>query len=143
MMAVRLSDEIAKMGAKTIMLSSKKHLLNHASIEDIMLMLNLMKPKYYMPVIGEYRHMVANADIAYDMGIPKENIILKQNGEVVTFINGKLSDETEKIKKAQELAYNNSLNNFNTQVLNTTKQNNLNYIEFWGINELKDWLNQN
>ena len=59
------------------MLSSKKHLLNHASIEDIMLMLNLMKPKYYMPVIGEYRHMVANADIASSMGMPKENIIFQ------------------------------------------------------------------
>lgn len=98
MIAVRLSDEIAKMGAKTISLSPKKHLLNHASSEDIMLMLNLMKPKYYMPVMAEYRHMVANADIAYDMGIPKENIILKLNGEVATFENGKLVDEPEKVK---------------------------------------------
>ena len=98
MMAVRLSDEIAKMGAKTISLSPKKHLLNHASIEDIMLMLNLMKPKYYMPVMAEYRHMVANADIAYDMGIPKENIILKLNGEVATFVDGKLTEDTEKVK---------------------------------------------
>ena len=97
-MAVRLSDEIAKMGAKTISLDPKKHLLNHASSEDIMLMLNLMKPKYYMPVMAEYRHMVANADVAYDMGIPKENIILKLNGEVVTFENGKLTEDIEKIK---------------------------------------------
>lgn len=96
--AVRLSDEIAKMGAKTIMLSSKKHLLNHASIEDIMLMLNLMKPKYYMPVIGEYRHMVANAEVASSMGMNKENIILKTNGEVVTFENGKIVESNEKVK---------------------------------------------
>ena len=96
--AVKLSDEIAKMGAKTISLSSKKYLLNHASIEDLMLMLNLMKPKYYFPVNGEYRHQVANADIANSMGMNKENIILKQNGEVAIFVNGKLSEETEKIK---------------------------------------------
>ena len=98
MIAVRLSDEIAKMGAKTISLSPKKYLLNHASIEDIMLMINLMKPKYYFPVMGEYRHMVANADIASSMGIPKENIILKTNGEVATFVNGNLVEETEKVK---------------------------------------------
>ena len=98
MLAVKLSDEIAKMGAKTISLSSKKHLLNHASVEDLMLMINLMKPKYYFPVNGEYRHQVANADIAYSMGIKKENIILKQNGEVAIFNNGKLSEEVEKIK---------------------------------------------
>ena len=98
MMAVKLSDEIAKIGAKTISLNPKKYLLNHASMEDIMLMLNLMKPKYYMPVMAEYRHMVANADIAYDMGMPKENIILKLNGEVVTFEDGKLTEDIEKVK---------------------------------------------
>lgn len=96
--AVRLSDEIAKIGAKTIMLSPKKYLLNHASIEDIMLMINLMKPKYYMPVMGEYRHMSANADVAYSMGIEKDNIILKTNGEVVSFENGKLVECKEKLK---------------------------------------------
>lgn len=96
--AVKLSDDIAKIGAKTISLSSKKHLLNHASVEDLMLMLNLMNPKYYFPINGEYRHQVANADIANSLGIKKENIILKQNGEVVTFINGKLSEEIEKVK---------------------------------------------
>lgn len=63
-----------------------------------MLMLNLMKPKYYMPVIGEYRHMVANAEVASSMGMNKENIILKTNGEVVTFENGKLVESNEKVK---------------------------------------------
>ena len=96
--AVKLSDEIAKMGAKTISLSSKKHLLNHASIEDLMLMLNLMNPKYYFPVNGEFRHQVANADIALSMGMKKENIILKENGDSVTFVNGKLTEETSKVK---------------------------------------------
>ena len=98
MIAVKLSDEIAKIGAKTISLSPKKYLMNHASIEDLMLMINLMKPKYYFPVIGEYRHQVANADIAYGMSMKKENIILKQNGEVATFVNGELTDDVEKIK---------------------------------------------
>ena len=95
--AVKLSDEIAKMGAKTISLSSKKHLLNHASIEDLMLMINLMNPKYYFPVNGEFRHQVANADIAFSMGMKKENIILKENGDIVTFEKGKLTDETSKV----------------------------------------------
>jgi len=96
--AVKLSDEIAKLGAKTINLSPKQYLLNHASMEDLMLMLNLIKPKYYFPVSGEYRHQVANADIAYSLGISRDNIILKQNGEVVQFENGVLSPEVEKMK---------------------------------------------
>ena len=43
-----------------------------------MLMLKLMSPKYYMPVKGEYRYLVGNANLASNLGMPKENIILKQ-----------------------------------------------------------------
>ena len=93
--AAKLADDISKIGASVITLSSKDHLLNHASQEDLMLMLNLMKPKYYFPVIGEYRHMLDNASIASSIGIDKENIILKLNGECAIFENGKLIEEKE------------------------------------------------
>ncbi len=92
-----IMDEIAMLGANAVSLSSKKHLLCHSSREDIMLMINLMNPKYYFPVKGEYRQQYANADIAYELGIPKENIILKLNGDVVTFENGKMIDSNEHI----------------------------------------------
>ena len=87
-----IMDEIAMQGADAVSLSSKKHLLHHSSREDLMLMINLMNPKYYFPVKGEYRNQYANAEIAEELGIPKENIILKQNGEVVSFKNGELED---------------------------------------------------
>ncbi len=90
-------DDIAMLGANAVSLSSKKHLLYHASQEDLMLMINLMDPKYYFPVKGEYRQQYANADIANELGIPKENILLKLNGDVVTFQNGKLVDNGEHI----------------------------------------------
>ncbi len=89
-----IMDEIAKVGVTAISLSAKKHLLHHASREDLMLMINLMSPKYYFPVRGEYRHQVMNAEVAETLGIPKENIILKQNGDVAIFENGVLSEET-------------------------------------------------
>ena len=73
-------------------------MLHHASREDLMLMINLINPKYYFPVKGEYRHQVMNAEIAERLGIPKENIILKQNGDVATFIDGKLIDDLEHIE---------------------------------------------
>jgi len=63
-----------------------------------MQMIKLMQPKYYMPVKGEYRYMVGNADLASSLGVPNENIILKQNGEIIEFINGELSPKCEKIK---------------------------------------------
>ena len=93
-----IMDEIAMLGANAVSLSSKKHLLHHASREDLMLMINLMNPKYYMPVKGEYRHQYANAEIAEELGIPTENILLKQNGDVVEFVKGKNTNSVEHIQ---------------------------------------------
>ncbi|MBQ9013869.1 MAG: ribonuclease J [Bacilli bacterium] len=97
-LAIRVIDDISKAGASVVTMSRKDNLLHHASSEDIMLMLDLMNPKYYMPVIGEYRHMVANAKCATHVGINKENIILKQNGDVVSIIDGKLVENKERVK---------------------------------------------
>ena len=90
-------DEIAKANLNVECLSSKKHLLHHASREDLSMMLNLMNPKYYFPVKGEYRHQYQNADIAYELGMPKENIILKLNGDVASFVDGVLQETNEHI----------------------------------------------
>ena len=91
-------DDIAMLGANAVSLSSKKHLLHHASREDLMLMINLMNPKYYFPVKGEYRLQYANAEIAEELGIPKENIILKQNGDVLELVNGINTNSTEHVE---------------------------------------------
>ena len=90
-------DEISRKGAEVVTLS-KNNISYHASSEDLMLMLDLINPKYYFPIMGEYRHQVANADVAYKIGIPKENILLKLNGDVVTFENGVLIDNKEHVE---------------------------------------------
>lgn len=95
---VKLMDEVAMKDANSITIPKDKDILHHASSEDLMLMLKLINPKYYMPVKGEYRHQVENADLAYSLGMPKENILLKQNGDVVTIIDGELQNEFESIK---------------------------------------------
>ena len=96
-------DDIARIHVNVVCLSSKKHLLHHASREDLMLMINLMNPKYYFPVKGEYRHQYMNATIAEELGIPKENILLKLNGDVVEFENGNLVDNREHISVGEIL----------------------------------------
>lgn len=93
-----IMDEIAMLGADAISLSSKKHLLHHASQEDLMLMIDLMNPKYFFPVKGEYRNLYNNGEIAEEIGIPKENIILKLNGDVFEIVNGKNTNSTEHIE---------------------------------------------
>lgn len=91
-------DSLAKLGCNLVILSTKKYLSLHASSEDLMLMLDLMQPKYYFPVIGEYRHQVANAEVAKQIGMKEENILLRLDGEVITFENGNLVNNNEKVK---------------------------------------------
>ena len=95
---VKLENDLSEVGCEIVNIPSDKTILHHASSEDLMQMIKLMRPKYYMPVKGEYRYMVGNANLANSLGIPKENIILKQNGEVIEFDNGELIDKQEKIK---------------------------------------------
>ena len=113
----KLADDISKIGANVVTLSNKDHLLNHASQEDLMLMLNLMQPKYYFPVIGEYRQMLENANIASSIGMNKENIILKLNGEAAIFEKGKLTDEKEIIGVNELLIDGNSTKDIGELVL--------------------------
>lgn len=116
-LAIKVVDDISKVGASVVTMSRKDNLLHHASSEDIMLMLDLMAPKYYMPVIGEYRHMVANAKCASHVGMKKENILLKQNGDVITIINGELKDTFEKVKVDDVLIDGNSSQDIGELVL--------------------------
>lgn len=92
---VHIQDEIATFGANSITVPKNMTILHHASSEDLMIMLNLVKPKYYMPVKGEYRLMVNNANLATSLGMKPENLLLKQNGDIVTFIDGELQDNFE------------------------------------------------
>ena len=96
-MLVKLQDEIAMLGATSITIPKDKTLSLHSSTEDLMIMLNLIKPKYYVPVKGEYRLMVNNADLANSLGYDPANILLKQNGDVIEFVNGELQDNFEHI----------------------------------------------
>ena len=95
---VKIENELAMFGCSIESIPSHYNILHHASSEDLMLMVDLMNPKYYIPVKGEYRYMVGNANLASTLRIPKENIILKQNGEVIEFDNGQLIDKYEKVK---------------------------------------------
>ena len=88
----KLLDKIAMVGANSVILSPKKNLSYHASSEDLMMMIDLMQPKYYFPIKGEYSEQVANGDLAHDLGVSRDNIILKENGYVASFDNGVLID---------------------------------------------------
>ena len=94
---MHLKNEIAVRGASIYEVPKSKSVRLHASSEDLMLMIKLFNPKYYMPIKGEYRYQVGNADLALEVGMNKDNIILKENGDTVSFIDGELVDKGEHI----------------------------------------------
>lgn len=84
-----MENDIYKRDGKIINLD-KNVLSMHPSKEDLKMMLFLTRPKYYIPVKGEYRMLCANAMIAEEMGIPPENILILDNGQVAEFEEGNL-----------------------------------------------------
>ncbi len=80
----RVVNELMKSGAEVIYESMYEvHVSGHACQEELKLLLALTRPKYFFPVHGEYKHMVKNANLGVEMGIPKENIILASIGNVI------------------------------------------------------------
>ena len=80
----RIINHLFRRGADVIYEKvSEVHVSGHASKEELKLMLNLVRPKYFMPIHGEYRHLVYHSKLAKKLGIPKENIFILQNGDVL------------------------------------------------------------
>ena len=83
--AVNMENEIYKEGGKVYMFKSREAASMHPSQEDLKMALYLFKPKYYIPVKGEYRHLIANANIATAMDYTPDRVILLDNGQIATF----------------------------------------------------------
>ena len=78
----RVINELCQKGADVIFQDT--HVSGHACQEELKLIYALVKPKYAIPVHGEYRHLKAQADIAHMMGIPTENIVILSSGDVLS-----------------------------------------------------------
>nr|WP_218776521.1 ribonuclease J [Brevibacillus brevis] len=89
----RTIDQLSRIGADVIYgghgPNGTVHVSGHGSQEELRLMLNLMKPKYFIPVHGEYRMLKTHALLADQVGIPEENTFLLDNGDTVEFSGGK------------------------------------------------------
>ena len=91
----RVINELYLKGAKVIFQDA--HVSGHACQEEIKLMYSLIKPKYSIPIHGEYRHLVRHAELAEEMGIPRDNIFILKNGDVLELKedSGKVIDQVE------------------------------------------------
>ncbi len=82
----RIINHLFKHGAEVFYEKvSEIHVSGHASKEELKLMLSLVRPKYFIPVHGEYRHLVYHSHLARNVNIPEENIFIIEDGEVMEF----------------------------------------------------------
>ncbi len=85
----RVIDGLTKLGANVVHKGNAKvHVSGHAAAGELLYCYNILKPRNVMPVHGEYRHLIANAKLAQDTGIPAENTIIAENGTVVDLRDG-------------------------------------------------------
>ena len=82
----KIINDLYRQGADVIYEKiSNIHVSGHAFQEELKLMINLTRPKYFMPIHGEYRHLILHTRLAEEVGIKKEQILLAENGQVVEF----------------------------------------------------------
>jgi len=80
----RIVDSLFKQGAQVLYDKvAQVHVHGHGSQEELKLLLNLVKPKFFMPIHGEYRHLTLHAKLAQFVGIPKENTFVLEDGDIL------------------------------------------------------------
>jgi ribonuclease J len=89
----------------------------HAPRQDIKLMVQITKPKYILPVIGEYKHQILFKDMALDLGYKDEDILIKNNGDLMIFDETSYSEELNYYETPIENVDGKPLNDYNDQIL--------------------------
>lgn len=95
--ATRAKDQLSRIGCKVHSLSRNVLKSSHADGEDLMMLYQMLKPEYICPVMGEYRHQYVQKQIASEAGYSDKKIIVLENGEQITFVDGVLQDTKTKI----------------------------------------------
>ncbi|AIY05838.1 ribonuclease J [Planococcus sp. PAMC 21323] len=83
-------NKLAKAGANVLTASKKVHVSGHGSQEDLKMMLNMMKPKYFIPIQGEYKMLIAHSKLAQQVGLNKSEIFIADKGDIVEYKGGKV-----------------------------------------------------
>jgi len=85
----RVINGLTKLGANVVhKANAKVHVSGHAAAGELLYCYNILKPKNVLPVHGEYRHLVANANLAIQTGVPAENTIIAEDGTVIDLRDG-------------------------------------------------------
>jgi ribonuclease J len=84
----RIINELTRFGAKVVhKANAMVHVSGHASAGELLYCYNIVKPKYVLPIHGEWRHLKANAELAIQSGVPRDNTFIIDNGVVIDMVN--------------------------------------------------------
>jgi ribonuclease J len=84
----RIINELTRFGAKVVhKANAMVHVSGHAAAGELLYCYNIVKPKYVLPIHGEWRHLKANAELAIQSGVPRENTFIVDNGVVIDMVN--------------------------------------------------------
>ena len=84
----RIINELTRFGAKVVhKANAMVHVSGHAAAGELLYCYNIVKPKYVLPIHGEWRHLKANAELAIQSGVPRENTLIVDNGVVIDMVD--------------------------------------------------------
>ncbi|MEG1603648.1 MAG: ribonuclease J [Cloacibacillus sp.] len=110
-------------GAEVIYERDEKiHVSGHASRDELMMMLSLVRPKFFVPCHGEYRHLVRHAQLAREMGVPSKNIFILQNGDVLQFTGASKAEIIGRVQAGPVLIDGMVLGEFEGSILRERKE---------------------
>jgi ribonuclease J len=115
--AAKTYDALFRIGLDLIRVDKKLLSFFHASTEDIKLLYNLLRAKYIVPITGEYRYQMAQKLLASEYGYPPENIVLLDNGEVITLTDGVLEPRHDMVMNGSIMIDGNFESDVNDTVL--------------------------
>jgi ribonuclease J len=111
-------NRLFSIGCEVVYESDKlTHVSGHASSEELKIMLNLVRPQYFVPIHGEYRHLAHHSQLAQDVGIPSRNIFIMTNGEVLTFQKGARPHTRERVQAGAVVIDGNAVGEIKGQVM--------------------------
>lgn len=86
----KTEDIVYRAGGTVKQISDNMRVSGHANPDDLQLMLNMMRPKFFVPIQGEYRQLAAHAELAKQLGIPERNIFICARGDVLEYAKGEM-----------------------------------------------------
>ena len=98
------------------------HVSGHASSEELKIMMNLVRPQYFIPVHGEYKHLVRHSQLAQETGISQRNIFLMTNGEILTFAQNLPPKKHGRVQSGAVIVDGNAAGSIKSEVLKERRE---------------------